>query len=245
MDIENKDRNLYKELYKSKSDTKKHLNDASHADKMGKMDVISVEGRQKTLDSFLESGALLKNVMETQSRLGENIDEAETYASEKGYKRADTFNFVDGKEEKWYDPNTKETMSIGTILSRKTEADELKRKGISKPMDMPTSNVNFDDAMLQFKAREQLDVKFKDRKIGASEGYAKAGKKYEFKKDNNMFNYHKYDFVGILKDYDSIFGDTNTVDNVIKKDNLTWGDYETDDDGVLTSMPNAGGGGYW
>ena len=262
MDIENKNRNLYQELYKAKGDTKKHISTAAHEGKIGTMNVANIKARQATLDAGLESAAFLKNILEVQLRTDDKITEAESYAKDKGYERDDDFNLIQGKKERWYDPESKEHLSLGTVLARKTEAGELKRKGIDKPFVAPTSEYNFDDAMIQFKAREQLDVKLKDRKMGASEGYAKAGSKYEFKKDNPLANIHKYDYVSMLKDFDSIFGENEVVNEVVNDNVLNtevnpnvatndaggsydalYGDYETDDDGVMRAMPNRGGGG--
>ena len=84
----------------------------------------------------------------------------------------------------------------------------------------------------------------------------------EFKKDNPLANIHKYDYVSMLKDFDSIFGENEVVNEVVNDNVLNtevnpnvatndaggsydalYGDYETDDDGVMRAMPNSGGGG--
>lgn len=215
MAIENRNRNLYKQMYSDISGIKKSLSDVEHEGKMGSIAVANTQARTKTIEQVVQGLALGKNIIESQKRMSEDLEEADIYASEAGHEKKSSFSFLDGKKDFYIDKDTGDEVSIGQMLARKTEKDELKRKGLDKPMELPDENNLFDDAMLQFHAREKLDEKLSKTKMSASEGYAKFGDKYSFKNTDDMFKYHKYDFVSMYRDFDSIFGENEVVDNVV------------------------------
>ena len=250
MDIENKDRNLYQELYGAQADTKAHIGKAGSIGKNLEQELKDIQAHTTTATKVIEGIGITKNIMDAQKRQAEEVEKVDkyalgqTYEAEEELEGGDQYADKDGnwvstqkstkkKYKRYQDPKADwwedstvvkykdqesgEILSVGDMYADMTEQKRLKKLGLDKPMEKQKSLYDEGEIKQYFSDMGKWQDKVGSAKMNPHEVTSKFGDTYKLSKESSLFGATMggWDFSKMLQDWDSKFGETSVIKEVL------------------------------